>query len=115
MVDIEIGPNLVSAGAFVLSWHGFFSFLAVATAVYLVGRWAPMRGVEPDTIYAIATWAILGGVIGARLVHVIDKWDFYQNSPGQIIAIWSGGIGVWGGILGGFAGGSLYAMGPDNP
>ena len=115
MVDIEIGPNLVSAGAFVLSWHGFFSFVAVATAVFLVARWAPMRGIDPDTIYAIATWAILGGIIGARLVHVIDKWDFYQNSPGQIIAIWSGGIGVWGGILGGFVGGSLYAVWAKHP
>ena len=110
MVDIEIGPNLVSAGAFVLTWHGLFSFVAVATAVYLVGRWAPMRGIDPDTIYSIAIWAIIGGVIGARVVHVIDKWDIYQNSPGQIIAIWSGGIGLWGGILGGFAGGALYTI-----
>ena len=110
MVDIEIGPDLMSAGAFVLSWHGLFSFVAVSTAVFLVGRWAPMRGIDPDTINSIAVWAIIGGVIGARLVHVIDKWDFYQDNPGQIIAIWSGGIGIWGGILGGFVGGSLYAI-----
>ena len=46
------------------------------------------------------------GVIGARMVHVIDEWDFYSNSPGQILQVWSGGIGVWGGILGGFIGGA---------
>ena len=115
MVEIDIGPNLLTLGTFVLSWHGFFSFVAVATAVYLVGRWAPMRGIDPDAIYSIAVWAIIGGVVGARLVHVIDQWDFYQNNPGQIIAIWEGGIGIWGGILGGFIGGAAYALWANHP
>ena len=102
MVEIDIGPNLFSAGAFVLSWHGFFSFIAVATAVLLVGRWARFKGVLSDDIYSIAVWGIIGGMIGARLVHVIDQWPFYQDNPYQIIAIYRGGIGIWGGILGGF-------------
>ena len=103
MVEIDIGPNMFSAGEFVLSWHGFFSFVAVATAVYLVGRWAGFKGVLADDIYSIAVWGIIGGIIGARLVHVIDQWgDLYQDNPYQVIAIWRGGIGVWGGILGGF-------------
>jgi phosphatidylglycerol:prolipoprotein diacylglycerol transferase len=112
MIEIDIGPNLVSLGTFVISWHGFFSFVAVATAIYLVGRWALMRGIDPDDIYSIAVWAIIGGIIGARIVHVVDNWSFYQSNQGQIIAIWSGGIGIWGAILGGlFAGvGSIVVM-----
>ena len=93
-----------------LSWHGFFSFIAVATAVYLVGRWAPMKAIDPDDIYSIAIWAILGGIIGARIVHVVDNWDFYQYNLLQIFFIWSGGIGIWGAILGGFIGGAAYAL-----
>ena len=115
MVEIEIGSNLFSIGAFVLSWHGFFSFIAVATAVFLVGRWAPLVGVDPDTVYSIAVWGIIGGVVGARLVHVIDNWDLYQSRPGQIVAIWNGGIGVWGGILGGFAASAIYARWAKHP
>jgi phosphatidylglycerol:prolipoprotein diacylglycerol transferase len=115
MVEIEIGPNLVTMGTFVLSWHGFFSFIAVGSAVFLVGRWAPMKGIDPDDIYSIALWAIIGGVVGARVVHVVDSWDFYQENPGQIIAIWQGGIGLWGGILGGFIGGALYALWAKHP
>ena len=115
MIELDIGPNLVTFGTFVLSWHGFFSFVAVASAVYLVGRWAPMSGIDPDVIYSIAIWAIIGGIVGARLVHVIDNWTFYSNSPGQIIAIWSGGIAVWGGILGGFIGGSVYSLIAHHP
>ena len=114
MIEIEIGPNLFSAQVFftwVMSWHGFFSFVAVSTAVVLIGRWAPMKGVDPDAIYSIAIWVIIGGVIGARLVHVVDNWsDVYQQSPGRILAIWSGGIGIWGGILGGFVGGAVSTL-----
>ena len=109
MIDIVIGPNLVSLGTFLLSWHGFFSFVAVASAVFLVGRWAPMKGIDPDDIYSIAIWGIIGGILGARFVHVIDNWGFYTGNPGQIIAIWSGGIGLWGGLLGGFFGAAAYA------
>ena len=110
MIEIDIGPNLVSIGTFILSWHGFFSFVAVSMAVFLIGRWAPMKGIDPDDIYSIAIWAIIGGIIGARLVHVVDQWSVYQNNPGQILAIWSGGIGLWGGILGGFVGGTVYSL-----
>ncbi len=115
MIEIDIGPYLISSGPFLLSWHGFFSFIAVATAVYLVGRWAPMKGIDPDDIYSIAIWAILGGIIGARLVHVIDNWNFYQYNLLQILFVWSGGIGVWGGILGGFLGGAAYAFIAKHP
>ena len=110
MIDIGIGPNLVSFGNFLVSWHGFFSFIAVAAAVYLVGRWAPTRGIDPDAVYSIAIFAIIGGIIGARLVHVVDHWDFYQQNPAEVFAIWAGGIGLWGGILGGFLGGAAYAL-----
>ena len=115
MIEIDVGPYLISSGSFLLSWHGFFSFIAVATAVYLVGRWAPMKGIDPDDIYSIAIWAILGGIVGARLVHVIDNWGYYQYNLLQILFIWSGGIGVWGGILGGFVGGAAYAFIAKHP
>ena len=115
MIDIVVGPNVISSGPLVLSWHGLFSLIAVATAVFLVGRWAPMKGIDPDDIYSIAVWAIIGGIVGARLVHVVDNWSFYQANPGQVIAVWSGGIGLWGGILGGFVTGALYALWRKHP
>ena len=115
MIEIDISPFLVRSGTFALSWHGFFTFIAVATAVYLVGRWAPQKGIAPDDVYSIAIWAIVSGMIGARLVHVIDNWGFYQDNPVQILYIWAGGIGLWGAILGGFIGGAAYALWAKHP
>ncbi len=114
MIEIAVGPNMFSQEFFtnlVLSWHGFFSFVAVAISVLLVGRWAPLRGIDPDAIYSIAIWVIIGGIIGARLVHVVDNWGpVYSRDPGQMFAVWSGGIGIWGGVLGGFVGGAASCL-----
>ena len=119
MIDIDIAPNVFSVSfitAWVVSWHGFFSFIAVGTAVILVGRWAPLKGIDPDAIYSIAIWAIIGGILGARVVHVIDHWsDIYSDAPGQIINIARGGIAIWGGILGGFIGGTAYSLWAKHP
>ena len=40
---------------------------------------------------------------------------FYQYNPLQILYIWSGGIGIWGGILGGFIGGAGYSLIAKHP
>ena len=114
MIEIDISPFLLSTNFIsniTLSWHGLFSFIAVASAVILVARWAPLRQIDPDVILSIAIWGIIGGVIGARFVHVIDNWGpIYSQRPEQIIQIWTGGIGVWGGILGGAIGGITYGL-----
>ena len=54
-------------------------------------------------------------MIGARIVHVIDQWSFYQHDPIQVFYVWSGGIGLWGGILGGFIGGASYSLWAKHP
>jgi phosphatidylglycerol:prolipoprotein diacylglycerol transferase len=109
MIVIGMNPNMIDLGWFVLTWHGFFSFVGVVVAVLLVARWAPREGIVSDVIYSTAIWAIIGGILGARAVHVIDRWDFYSDNPVEIIAIWRGGIALFGAIVGGFAGGAIYA------
>ena len=111
MIEIGIPPNLLLLGGdFVLSWHGFFAAVAILMAVFLVGRWAPLFELDSDDVYTVASFAIIGGIIGARLVHVVDNLGYYLDNPLSIFAIWKGGIGLWGGLLGGFIGGAVYAL-----
>ena len=108
--DIKIGisPDLISSGGFNLTYHGLFAVLAVAAAVWITFQIARRQGVKEELVSNVALWAILGGVVGARIVHVADNWDFYTNNPREVIAIWNGGIGLWGAILGGLAAGVTY-------
>lgn len=111
LIRIGINPDIISTGTFVVSWHGFLTFVAVAVAVVLVARWARRQGIEPDTVYGVAVWAVIGGIVGARALHVIDRWDFYGQNPGQVFAVWQGGIALFGAILFGFLGGAAYIRG----
>lgn len=108
MIHIGMNPNMIELGSFLVTWHGFFAFIGVVVAVVLVARWASRVGIETDVVYSVAIWAIIGGIVGARVFHVIDRWDFYGDNPGEILAIWSGGIALLGAILGGLLGGAIY-------
>ena len=110
-ISIGINPNLIDAGPITLSWHGLLTFVAVAVAVWLVARWGAKDGMIVDSIYSVAVGAIIGGVIGARLLHVIDFWDeVYRDDFFSVFSVWSGGIAIYGAIIGGFIGGAAYIM-----
>jgi phosphatidylglycerol:prolipoprotein diacylglycerol transferase len=98
-------------GGLVLAWHGLLTFVAVALAVFLVAWWGSREGISADAIYSVAVWAIIGGVIGARLVFIIDFWgEVYKHDPVSVLYVWEGGIAIYGAILGGFVGGALYII-----
>lgn len=108
-ISIGINPNLIDFGGLVLSWHGFLTFVAVATSVYLVARWGSRAGLNIDSIYSVAVWCIVGGVLGSRLLHVADFWgETYSHDPVRMLYVWQGGVTIYGAILGGFVGGALY-------
>jgi phosphatidylglycerol---prolipoprotein diacylglyceryl transferase len=43
-------------------------------------------------------WIIVSSIVGARAVHVIANWGVYSRDPGQILAIWNGGLTSFGGL-----------------
>jgi phosphatidylglycerol:prolipoprotein diacylglycerol transferase len=109
VINIGIDPNIFSSGGFIISWHGFFTALGILTVI-LWARWQGQKyRIDEDAIYGTAIWAILGGIVGARLIHVIDFWDIYSQDPVAILRVWTGGIGLIGGILGATLVGSAYA------
>jgi len=66
---------------------------------------------EKQVLENVLPWAVLGGVIGARLYHVIDFWTrYYASQPIKVFYVWEGGLGIWGAILGGIVAIYLYCL-----
>jgi phosphatidylglycerol---prolipoprotein diacylglyceryl transferase len=57
-------------------------------------------GISEEQIWQGLWWVIGGGILGARLYHVVDYWLYYKEHVGQIVAVWNGGLGIYGGLLG---------------
>jgi phosphatidylglycerol---prolipoprotein diacylglyceryl transferase len=108
-VDISFDPIIAQLGPFQIGWHGIFTALAVLAAIQLAVMLGRRRGFDPETIYAIAGWGVVGGIIGARLFHVADHLSFYLANPLLIPAVWEGGIAVYGAFIGGLVGGWIAA------
>ncbi len=108
MIQIPFDPS-IHIGPLAIAWHGIFTAVGI-----LFGVWLPLRLIGPrmseDDATAVATWGVVGGIIGARLVHVIDAWQYYLANPLQIFLIWTGGIAVWGGAIGGVLAGVFVAI-----
>ena len=69
---------------------------------YLLVRFRSKRyRLTVSDIDSVLAWVVIGGFIGARLYHVLDYWPYYSLHPEKIIAVWEGGIGIFGGIVGG--------------
>ena len=119
-ISIPFDPNIIGLGPFLFSWHGFFTVVGVAVAVYLVHKFGTRQGLSSDAILSIAMWCIIGGIVGARILHVVDFWNSggvcgkvftgYADCPLTIFMVCKGGIAILGAVLGGFAGGSGYIM-----
>ncbi len=109
MIRINIDPMLLHIGPFMISWYGIAVAVALAVGVWLTLREARRKGLPTDPIYDLALWVVVGGVVGARLLHVIDRWDMYAANPMQIFALQNGGLAILGAILGGALAGGLVA------
>lgn len=109
MIEIGIDPILFEIGPLAIGWHGIFVILAVIVGIVVSLRLAKGAGIDRGIIYSIAPWAILGGILGARLFHVLDYLALYANEPMALLRFWDGGLSIFGAILGGTLAGAIYA------
>lgn len=109
LFTITIDPIIAQIGPLQLGWHGVFSMLALIIGLWIgLGR-ARQLGLDVDAMVSGMGWVVLGAVIGARLFHVLDHLGYYSQHPLEIVAVWNGGIAVYGGFVGGVLAGVVAA------
>jgi len=101
---IKIGPLLIR-------YYALIIMAGVVAAAWLSTVEAKRRGLKSDFVWDALPWVVIGGIIGARLWHIFTPpasmveqgitTRFYLTHPLDAIAIWKGGVGIPGGIIGG--------------
>lgn len=107
MIEIPFDPSLV-LGPVRIAWHSVFSYVGLLAGAWLSFRCARYL-VRDERIYPFAIAVVAGGLVGARLVHLLDSWPRYMGNPIEMLAIWNGGIGTMGAPLGSSIAGYLAA------
>ena len=106
-IIINIDPVMFRLGHFELRWYSLAILLAIVAAVLITAYRAKKKGIATEHIYSLVLWVVLGGIIGARLFHVIDHWEHYINNPAQILGFQ--GLAIWGALAGGGLALIIYA------
>jgi phosphatidylglycerol:prolipoprotein diacylglycerol transferase len=95
-----VDPVALQLGPISVRWYGILFVTGVLAAVWTTMRAARHRGLDPEFVPDLATVAVPAGILGARLYEVfILQWDYYRQHPGEILAIWRGGLAIHGGVL----------------
>ena len=101
MLTITIDPILAHLGPFAISWYGLAVATGILVGIWLTTREAARKGLPVEPVMDMIFWIAGGGLVGARLLYVLDRWPFYATNPLQILAIQTGGLSIMGAIVGG--------------
>jgi phosphatidylglycerol:prolipoprotein diacylglycerol transferase len=99
--------------------YGVCLVIAIFAALFLVVRLAKRRNIPAESVYTLCLWAVVSGILGARIFYVTEYWKhmviFDQTGTlslsetlFNLVNIANGGLVVFGSIIGGIAGSLVF-------
>ncbi|HWR66234.1 MAG TPA: prolipoprotein diacylglyceryl transferase [Bellilinea sp.] len=104
-------PSSFNIGPLTIHFYGILIMIGALGAAFVAARQAKRRGFSSEVVWDMFPWLIIGGIIGARLWHIltppasmveqgITTW-YYLTHPLDALSIWKGGLGIPGAVIGG--------------
>lgn len=79
--------------------HGVLTAAGIVLGYVLLARAVHARNLPPGVLDKAVLWAVLAGVIGARIDYVVSHLDQF-DSVGRALRLWEGGLALFGGLIG---------------
>jgi phosphatidylglycerol:prolipoprotein diacylglycerol transferase len=108
----------IFGGDFTIYYYGIILMTGTMVGGWLASREVARRGHDPEMVWDLLIWLVVGGIIGARLWHVFTPspssialgitTQYYLTHPFDLINLRLGGLGVPGGVIGGAVALLLY-------
>lgn len=99
-IIIGIDPVAISLGPLHVHWYGVMYLVAVGLGLLAVSRVAPRFGLRSGDVWDFAAVGFPAGLLGGRLYYVVQNHPtHYLEHPGDILAIWQGGMAFFGAII----------------
>jgi len=88
--------------------YGIIISSGILISLLVAERLAKNRNMDLDAFWGSSLWALLGGVVGARIYYVVEHWGYFSQNPLVAVQIYKGGLGIYGAILGGALFSGIY-------
>ncbi len=98
-----------------MSLYGILISVSIWVVVVKTEKLAKLLKIQSNFIWDLTLVTVVTGFIGARVYHVLSALPYYLNNPIQILAIWNGGLGIYGAFIGGFLGIILFCRYKKEP
>jgi len=82
-------------------WYSIMILLGLLVGLAIIYYEVKKKNINADFFTNLAFYAIIIGIISARLYYVLFNWSYYSNNLLEILEIWNGGLAIHGGIIGG--------------
>ena len=102
-------PELFHLGPLHIRTYGLMLALAFLVGTWLGVKEARRLNLDPDHVVTVVLATLIAGVLGARLLYVLEHVDEFRSSWGNVFAVWQGGLTLYGGVIAGTAAGLLTA------
>ena len=99
-----VDPILIEIGPLALRWYGLLLVGGMITAAAVAGRYVQRKGHNDEDVWDMLVWILVPALLGARLYYVFiqsspENLQYFLDNPFQIIAIWTGGIHIFGAFI----------------
>lgn len=93
LVRVDLGPLAVSP-------HGVMAAVGLLVGIRVFLPAAARRGIDAEQVSGVLTWAVVGGLVGARLAYVLNHAGDYVSDPVAVLRVWEGGASLLGALTG---------------
>lgn len=106
---MHITREAIFFGNFPIHWYGIIIMSGALMAAFLAARESKRRNIDPETIWDMMPWLLVGGILGARIWHILTPpasmvemgitTQYYLTHPLAMLNIRNGGLGIPGGVM----------------
>ena len=102
-------PDILHWGVLHIRSYGLMLAVAFLAGTWLALREARRRGLDEDKLVTVILVVLVSSVIGARALYVLEHVQEFRREWGSVVAIWQGGLTLYGGVVAGTLAGLVTA------
>ncbi len=101
-------PTICKIGPLTIYSYGLMLAIAFVISSTLAAFQAKKQNINPDIIFNFCFIVFISGIIGARLLYIIENINYYLKEPLEVIMLSRGGLSWFGGLILGVISGTIY-------